>query len=124
MAVKVTHTEARKLLDHVRFIWKKGIKIYDVAMSEYGVGFSADVPGNDNTLQFSCSLNDPEDGDVEGWAIRVWTGPLTQEESLCIGSWIAQGRDHEKDFLAAWFAMMANCSGIMYFLDSVENFTE
>ena len=103
------------LLTHIRCIIAPCSEVRDVSASAEGVGFYLDSNRGEkecNLVHLSCTPTSPEEGDPEGgWRIlaRLSNGQF-------VGEWTAWCRDTEADYLSAWFALMANCSGHTYWL--------
>lgn len=112
---KVNAPAVNNLLTHIRCILAPCTEVRDVSASREGVGFYLDSDRGEkeyNLVHLSCTPTSPEEGEpAGGWKIiaRLANGQFVAE-------WSAQCESLNADYLSAWFAVMANCSGYTYWL--------
>ena len=108
------------LLEHITRVISYGIEVRDVAVNEGGVGFWLDTPRGEHSkaiVQMCCWPTSEEEGEQPGgWHVSV----RTQVDHMFVAEWVAQGKDENADYLAAWFSATANRTGNTYWLQPVE----
>ena len=126
MSKKINATAIDALRNHLNHIRAYQTEVREVGVTNMGVGFYIDSHDGEHTkalVAFSCWPTNPEEGEAEGgWNISV----RRKYDNLLVGEWVAQGerleylRALDADWHAAWFSVMANCSGANYWLRFVE----
>lgn len=120
MSKKINATAIDALMRHVRHILAPNTEVREVGVTSMGVGFYVDSRSGEHTkalVSFSCWPTNPEEGEAEGgWNISAHR----KHDHLLVGEWVAQGETLDADWHAAWFSVMANCSGANYWLRFTE----
>lgn len=108
------------LLAHITRITPFGVEIRDVAVNEGGMGFWLDSEKGEHSkaiVQMCCWPTSEEEGEASGgWHVSV----RTAKDHKFIAEWVAQGKEENADYLAAWFSMAANRTGNCYWLEPME----
>jgi len=119
MSKQINQNSINVLMRHVRHTLAPNTEVRQVSASSEGVGFYMDSRHGEKTrdlVHFSCTPTDPEDGQAEGG----WNILARLDGGQFVGEWVAQGESLNADWYAAWFSVMANCSGANYWLRFVE----